>query len=92
MRGTGSMMARPNLDDPDQEKAYRLELRRYMSGWRRFGLALLLGAIVLLLYRGGGLDPVSFALLVTGWAVLIWVMVKRNAYHRARMAEPPEGD
>lgn len=80
-------MTRPDLNDPIQRAAYRRELNAYGRTWRRFGLALLVTGVAALLVRGGGFDPLSLALVLGGWAVLIPVIIARGRYHRRRMAD-----
>ncbi len=85
-------MARPDLHDAEQRRAYRKELRALHRPWRWLGLAIIAVAIIILFVRGGGFDPLSLSLLVVGWAVLVGVIIARTRYHKARMAEPPAGD
>lgn len=80
-------MPRPNLDDPIQRTAYRRELKAFARPWRLLGLALLVAAVVVVLVRGRGFDPLSVGLMIAGWAVLVPVIVARGRYHRRRMAE-----
>lgn len=80
-------MARPDLTDPAQRAAYRRELKAFARPWRLLGLALLLAAVVVALVRGQGFDPLSLALMIAGWAVLVPVIVARSRYHQRRMAE-----
>ena len=80
-------MARPDLTDPAQRAAYRRELKAYARPWRMLGLALLLAAVVVALVRGQGFDPLSLALMIAGWAVLVPVIIARGRHHRRRMAE-----
>jgi hypothetical protein len=90
------MMARPNLDDLDELKAYRKELRQVGRPLSLAGLAIILVGLLLL---GANrydwlpvhLDPlIVFGLLVGGWGLMIWAFFKRNIHHRNRMAEPAE--
>ena len=80
-------MARPNLTDPAERAAYRRELQAYGRAWRRFGLALLVTGVAVVLVRGGGFDLLSLALMLGGWVVLVPVIIARSRYHRRRMAE-----
>jgi uncharacterized membrane protein YjjP (DUF1212 family) len=80
-------MPRPNLDDPVQRAAYRRELKAFARPWRLLGLGLLVAGVMVALVRGGGFDPLSLALVVGGWAILVPVIVARGRYHRRRMAE-----
>lgn len=80
-------MAQPDLTDPAGRAAYRRELKAYGRTWRRFGLALLVTGVAAALVRGGGFDPLSLALVLGGWAVLVPVIVARSRYHRRRMTE-----
>lgn len=82
-------MTRPNLDNPEERRAYRRELILLHQGWRRLGLLIVFLAVVALFFRGGGFDTLSLSMLAVGWAILIGVIIARNKYHRARMAEPP---
>lgn len=80
-------MARPDLTDPAQRAAYRRELKAFARPWRMLGLALLVAAVAVELVRGQGFDPLSLALMIAGWAVLVPVIVARGRYHQRRMAE-----
>ena len=80
-------MARPDLSDPVQLKAYRRELRALARPWRLLGLSIVIAAVVIMFTRGEGFDRLSLALLAVGWAILIAVIVYRTRYHRRRMAE-----
>ena len=81
-------MARPDLKDPEQLRAYRRELGAYARPWRLLGLALIVAGVAVLLIRGEGFDPLSVALILAGWLVWIPVIVARTRYHKRRMAEP----
>lgn len=81
-------MARPDLEDIEQRKAYRRELRGYARPWRLLGLALIVAGVAVLLVRGEGFDRLSVALIIAGWLVWIPVIVARTRYHKRRMAEP----
>jgi len=90
------MMARPDLDDPEDLKAYRKELRAVGRPFTFAGLGLLLVGIVMmgsskygwLPYHVEGPDLTAFGVLLLGWGLMVWAFVKRNLYHRNRMAEP----
>jgi len=77
----------PNLDDPEQRRAYRRELRGVARLLRWTGLALvLLGTAGLLI--GGPQDwwtgPSWFSLAI-GAALTLAGVVQRTRYHRRRM-------
>ena len=81
-------MARPDLEDAEQRRAYRRELRGVARPWRLLGFTLILAGIIVVLIRGAGFDPLSVALVAAGWAVFIYVIVARSRHHKQRMAEP----
>ena len=91
---------RPDLSNAEALAAYRRELRDVAAPLRWTGLAIVtLGAVLMIAFgRGpqgitdttGGI--VSLALEAVGWAILIFVIVARTRYHRARMAEPAGGE
>jgi hypothetical protein len=60
------MTAPPNLSDPAERAAYRLELRRLYRGWRILGLVIVCAGVIWLFVRGDGFDGVSIALLAVG--------------------------
>lgn len=80
-------MAQPDLTDPAQRAAYRRELKAYGRTWRRIGLALLVTGVAAAVVRGRGFEPLSLALVVGGWAVLVPVIIARSRYQRRRMTE-----
>ncbi|MBX7247654.1 MAG: hypothetical protein K1X35_01235 [Caulobacteraceae bacterium] len=89
-------MARPNLEDPDELKAYRKELRKVGQPLSLTGMVLMFVGLVLLgankfgwlNYHVDGPDFTAFGILVAGWGFLVWALFKRNIHHRNRMAEP----
>ncbi len=87
---------RPNLDDPAERAAYRKELRRLMRVPRLLGfLFVILGtAIVIYAQRAGiegALRPIGFGVMGLGWLNLLMILYFQSRYHRARMAEDPDG-
>jgi hypothetical protein len=85
---------------PEGLAAYRRELRGVAAPWRYAGLAIVtLGAVVMIAYGRGpqGITEtyagsMSIAFEVVGWAMLIYAIVYRTRYHKARMAEPAGGE
>jgi drug/metabolite transporter (DMT)-like permease len=82
-------VARPDLTDQLQRRAYRQELRSLHRPWRWLGMGIVLAAVITLFARGGGFDLLSLSMLAIGWAVLVGVIIARSRYHKARMDEPP---
>ena len=89
-------MARPDLKDPEALKAYRRELRGVAAPFRIAGLAMVLIAAAMLFYvRWYEMSIIhtlvgqaGLALLALGWILLFWVIARRSAHNRRRMAEP----
>jgi hypothetical protein len=87
---------RPNLSDPAERAAYQQELRRLMRVPRILGLLLVAIGTGIVLYArfagiGGPLAPIGWGLIAFGWAHLILIIWARTRYHKARMAEDPDG-
>ncbi len=87
---------RPNLDDPAERAAYKSELRRLMRVPRLLGfLFVILGTgIVIYAQRAGiegALKPIGFGVMGVGWLNLLMILYYQSRYHRARMAEDPDG-
>ena len=87
---------RPNLDDPAERTAYKKELRRLMRVPRVLGfLFVILGTgIVIYAQRAGiegALKPIGFGVMGLGWLNLLMILYYQGRYHRARMAEDPDG-
>jgi hypothetical protein len=88
-------MAKPDLTTPEGKRAYAAELMLVARPWRYGGLLMVCVATALLLWvRFHDMDAfrtvpglIGVALMVAGWAILIWVIATRSAYHRRRMAE-----
>lgn len=89
-------MSPPDLSNDAARAAYRRELRRVARGPRMVGFVLVFAAVGLFIGSGSGgpryFGPLptqtwGWACLVAGWAIWIWVIVKRSRYHKARMAE-----
>lgn len=80
-------MTRPNLDNPEQLRAYKDELRAFGRGWRWLGLVLIVVGVTVMFIRGEGFDRLSISLIAAGWLVWIPLIVARTRYHRRRMAE-----
>ena len=80
-------MTRPDLNDPDERLEYRRELRAYLRPLRLAGLFCVVGAGYWLMFRD--LESSSaWAVMITGWALLIAIIVLRSRYHKRRMSEP----
>jgi hypothetical protein len=77
-------MSKPDLSNPDQRLAYRIELRRVYRPWRYGALALLVIALV-----GSVSDPAHERLwtviLIIGAVLTFAVIIARTRYHRRRM-------
>jgi hypothetical protein len=87
---------RPNLDDPAELAAYRLELRRLMRAPRLLGFILIAIGTGIVLYArfagiSGALPPIGWGLVAVGWLNFIAIIWFRTRYHKARMEEEPEG-
>lgn len=81
-----------DMKGADGLSAYRAELRRVAWLPRSIGLGLVLAAAVAILaLRAKGLSVASplgvaaLGLMILGWAVLAFVIVKRSAYLRRRV-------
>ena len=86
---------RPNLQDPAEAAAYRLELRRLMRVPRIIGFLLVAVGAAIVIYAqrngiAGPLKPIGFGVLAVGWLNLFAILYYRTRYHKARMAEDPE--
>ena len=82
-------MSAPNLDDPVERAAYKLELSRIGTGIRRAGLAIALVGTVLVLLEKRGLFhvPMVVGATVIGAGVMLMIsgLQARNRYHQLRM-------
>lgn len=90
-------MSRPDLTDADARAAYRKELRGVARWPRTVGLLCVFASLGLWAWpQSGGplvLGPLAteswgWIVLAVGWAILLWAIVTRTRYHRARMDEP----
>ena len=85
----------PDLADPAERRAYRRELMAYQRPLRLFGLAMVVGGLLMIFWpRISGrwimvgsisLEQIGWVLILLGWVVLIGVIVLRTRYHRRRM-------
>ncbi len=79
-------MTKPDLKDPDQRLAYRMELRRVYWPWRYAALAILVIALI-----GSFADPARQTLweilLILGAVMTIGVIIARTRYHQRRMRD-----
>lgn len=87
-------MTRPDLDTDEGVAAYRRELKQVGRPLRFAGLALIVGAALLILsvregYVGGGelTTNIGYGMLALGWASFIAATFLRTRHHRRRMAE-----
>jgi len=88
-------VSRPDLNNPEERKAYKRELRGVARWPRGVGFALIgLGALMVVARASGwafwtndGPDFLALLVLGVGWAFLVWAFMQRNAYHRRRMSE-----
>ena len=90
-------MTRPDLTDAEARAAYRKELRGVARWPRTVGLLCVFASLGLWAWpQSGGplvLGPLAteswgWIMLGVGWAILLWAIVTRTRYHRARMDEP----
>lgn len=87
-------MASPDLDTEEGRAAYRKELRGVARPLRAGGLALVVGAAVLILVVRQG-NPAwsswaftaSYVMLGLGWALVIAAIYMRTRHHKRRMKE-----
>ncbi|KAF0187260.1 MAG: hypothetical protein FD160_18 [Caulobacteraceae bacterium] len=92
-----SIAGPPRFDTAEGRDAYNRELRAVAGPWRLAGLALILAGAGL-----GATDRYTemslpawttqavFALIVAGWALMMFAIFKRTMYHRRRLAGLPE--
>jgi len=87
---------RPNLDDPAERAAYKSELRRLMRVPRLLGFLFVILGTGLVIYAQragieGALKPIGLGVMGVGWLNLLMILYYQSRYHRARMAEDPDG-
>jgi multisubunit Na+/H+ antiporter MnhC subunit len=78
----------PNLNDPEERRAYRRELMGVARGLRRTGVALaVLGSALILVNAYGTPIPNVFTLaaIVAGFALMLVGIGVRTKYHKRRM-------
>lgn len=85
-------MAPPDLNTDEGRAAYRKELRGVGRPLRAGGLAMVVGAALLILIsRQGTVGPwavnVSYLMLAAGWAMVIAAIWMRTRHHKRRLAE-----
>ena len=85
-------MAPPDLNTDEGRAAYRKELRGVGRPLRAGGLAMVVGAALLILIsRQGTVGPwavnVSYFMLAAGWAMVIAAIWRRTRHHKRRLAE-----
>ena len=85
-------MASPDLNTDEGRAAYRKELRGVGRPLRAGGLAMVVGAALLILIsRQGTVGPwavnVSYFMLAAGWAMVIAAIWMRTRHHKRRLAE-----
>ena len=87
-------MARPDLESPAGQAAYRAELKRVGWKYRLAGFVLIVIAALLVVVAKDGKfgltdDAVKLAygLLFVGWALVISAIFMRARHHKRRMAE-----
>lgn len=78
----------PNLNDPDERRAYRRELLGVAKGLRRSGVALaVLGSALILVNAYWTPIPnlLTLAAIVAGFALMLMGIGARTKYHKRRM-------
>lgn len=78
----------PNLNDPEERRAYRRELLGVSKGLRRSGVALAVLGSALILVNAYWLpvpNIVTLAAIVAGFALMILGIGARTRYHKRRM-------
>jgi len=87
-------MAGPDLSTDEGRAAYRRELRGVARPLRAGGLAMVVGAAVLILMAKNGMAGigdwgvhVSYFMLAAGWVMVIAAIWMRTRHHKRRMAE-----
>ena len=85
-------MSPPDLNTDEGRAAYRKELRGVGRPLRAGGLAMVVGAAMLILIsRQGVVGPwavnVSYFMLEAGWAMVIAAIWMRTRHHKRRLAE-----
>ncbi|WP_395943530.1 hypothetical protein [Brevundimonas sp.] len=87
-------MTKPDLDTDEGRAAYRKELRQVARPLRAGGLALVVGAAVLILLTRQGTPGLgewainlSYVMLGLGWASVIAAIWTRTQHHKRRMRE-----
>jgi hypothetical protein len=85
-------MPAPDLSTDEGRAAYRKELRGVGRPLRAGGLAMVVGAAVLILIsRQGAVGEwaitVSYGMLAAGWAMVIAAIWMRTRHHKRRLAE-----
>ena len=85
-------MTPPDLNTDEGRAAYRKELRGVGCPLRAGGLAMVVGAALLILIsRQGTVGPwavnVSYFMLAAGWAMVIAAIWMRTRHHKRRLAE-----
>lgn len=88
-------MPAPDLSNPDGRAAYRRELRAYMRPVRWLALSIMFAGMLLMLWPIYGGGPwyigsfktlnLAWSVIVFGWAVAAFVIVRRTRYHTRRM-------
>ncbi|MBB3870868.1 MAG: hypothetical protein KYX67_00725 [Brevundimonas sp.] len=87
-------MPGPDLDSDEGRAAYRKELRLVARPLRAGGLALVVGAAMLILLTRQGTPglgdwafTLSYVMLGAGWACVIGAIYARNRHHKRRMRQ-----
>ena len=85
-------MPAPDLNTEAGRAAYRKELRGVGRPLRAGGLAMVVGAAVLILISrqgtgGAWAGNVSYFMLAAGWAMVIAAIWMRTRHHKRRLAE-----
>lgn len=85
-------MARPDLNTEEGRAAYRKELRSVGRPLRTGGLAMVVGAAVLIVIsRQGAVGSwavnLSYFMLAAGWVMVIAAIWMRTRHHKRRLAE-----
>ena len=85
-------MPAPDLSTEEGRAAYRKELRGVGRPLRAGGLAMVVGAAVLILLSrqgtvGDWAVTVSYGMLAAGWAMVIAAVYMRTRHHKRRLAQ-----
>ena len=85
-------MPAPDLNTKEGRAAYRKELRAVGRPLRAGGLALVVGAaVVILMTRQGALGAwavnASYFMLAAGWVMVLAAIWMRTRHHKRRLAE-----